>query len=312
MNKHLKLALSLALTGAIMGVLYSMADMEAMGAVFASGDKGWFAFYLALLLPQVFLAGLRWRSLVHHFAATRISVGRAFSQCLGAYAANLIVPSKLGEFVKGLWLNVGERKFLPFFLVAMEKLLDIAATLGILTLALVVVIFAPEYQSRELLLSILAVLLLGWLVAALLLKSMNWPVKLVNKFFVKGDEAVLLAKWREVKGQQGALVSVGAQSVALWVLQLVQFWCMFKIFGVSMQLPELFVGVPIALFAGALPLTTGGVGLRDAALLWYFGTRLSMEVVLSVGILSLLRIVLTGLMGLPFFFVQMREGKHGK
>lgn len=310
MTKHWKLLLSLAFTVAILAALYAMVDVQTLLETLRTANPGWLAVYLALFVPQLLLAGLRWKSLVYHFGGVELSFGRAFCQCLGAYAANLVVPSKMGEFVKGVWLNTGDRTFLPFFLVGLEKLFDMAATLGILTLALVVVLPAPVYQPLAVLVPILVALLAGWTVAFFLLKRARWPLKLINKLFIKGEEEALREKWVAMTGQKGSILKVGALSVALWVVQLVQFGCMFQVFGVSVPGAELFVGAPLALFAGALPLTAGGVGLRDAALLWYFGTGLSMEVVLSVGILSHLRIFLIGLVGLPFFFVQMREGKH--
>lgn len=311
MRKHLKLMISLALTIAILAVLYSMVDMDAFLAVLSRGEPVWLGAYLALFIPQLLVAGLRWQSLVDHFGGTRLSFGLAFSQCMGAYAANLLIPGKLGELVKGAWLNTGERKFLPYFLVALEKILDLLAMLGLLTVALMLVLPSPQYQPRPVLAILLGLLLVCWIIGLTLLKG-TWPVRLVNRFILKGDEAKVQEKWRSVMDQKGKLLVVAAQSILLWTLQLLQFWCMFRIFGVAVDVHELFVGVPMALLAGVMPLTTGGVGVRDAALLWYYGSAISMEIVLSVGILSFLRILLVGLAGVPFFFVRMREGKHGK
>lgn len=310
MRKRWKLLLSLALTGAILAALYSLVDPAVLGRVLTESDPLWLGAYFALFAPQLALAALRWQSLVRHFGDTRLGFGRAFSQCVGAYAANLLIPSKMGEFVKGVWLKTGDRAFLPFFLVALEKVLDVLSTLGILTLALVVVLPEPQYQPRGVLAPILAALLVSWAAGLLLLRG-PWPVRLANRFILKGDEAELRDKWRSVVGKRGPLASVMSQSVLLWIVQLLQFWCMFMVFGVSVDLRELFVGAPIGLLAGAMPLTTGGIGLRDAALLWYFGSGLTYEVVLSVGILSFLRILVAGVVGVPFFFMQMREGRHG-
>ncbi|MBU1610827.1 MAG: flippase-like domain-containing protein, partial [Proteobacteria bacterium] len=286
MAKRLKLLLSLVLTGAIVYVLYSMADLDALAEGLRMANPWWFSAYLLLIVPQVFLAALRWKSMVHHFAATEISRNRAFMQVVGAYAANLLVPSKLGEFVKGLWLKTGDRKFLPFFLVALEKIFDVMATLAIMTLCLAVVLIAPEFQPRSVIGPIFVFLVVGWVVGLLLLRYADLPVRLVNRVFLRGDEQELKRKWDAMLGQKGALVQVGGQSLLLWAVQLFQFWCMFKVFGVTVPLDELGAGSTLALFAGVLPVTVGGVGLRDGALLWYFGSVLSVEVVLSVGILS--------------------------
>lgn len=310
MNHRLKLALSIVLTGAIVWALWSMADLDALRRGLAEADPAWFAAYLALMIPQLVIAAYRWRYMVRSFAGRELGLGPAFAQLVGANAANLLVPSKVGEFVKGVWLDTGERRFLGFFLVALEKIFDVLATVAIMTACLAVVVVHPLYQPASVLGPVLAGLLACWAAGLWLLYRSTIPVRLVNRVFIKGDWRELDGKWRQIRGQGGPLAGTAALSLVLWSVQLLQFWCMFRVFGISVPLDELGAGSTMALFAGVLPVTVAGVGLRDGALLWYFGTVLSVEVVLSVGLLSLLRILLTGLLGVPFFFVLMRGGRH--
>lgn len=311
MRKHIKLIISLVLTCTILVVLYSMVDVDTLGSVIAKGDPFWLAVYLLLFVPQIIMGGLRWQMVVEYFGDTRLGYGLATSHFLGACSANLIIPSKLGELVKGTWIKTGDRKFLPFFLVVLEKIFDILAVLAILTVALAVVVLDPQYQPRSVLVPILGVLIVCWVIGLWLLRG-TLLVRLVNRYVLKGDEAETVARWKSITSARGKLARVCGLTVVLWLVQLLQFWGMFKIFGVAVELDELFAGSALGLLAGAMPLTTGGVGTRDAALLWYFGSSITMEIVLSVGILSFLRILLVGLVGIPFFFVRMREGKDGK
>jgi uncharacterized protein (TIRG00374 family) len=304
----LKLLLSLALTGGVLWALYARADLGAMARGLAGADPWWMAAYLGLMVPQWVIAGFRWRYMAREFGGVDISRGRGFSQVMGAYAANLLVPSKLGEFVKGFWLRTADRRFLPFFLVIVEKVYDVLATVALMTACLAVVLLAPEYQPRSVLGPVFAFLLVCWVVGFWLLAHMDLPLKLAARRVLKVDEAELRARWGEFMGRKGAVARVAVQSLVLWSVQLLQFWCMFRVFGVLVPLDELGAGSTLALFAGVLPVTVGGAGVRDGALLWYFGTGMTAEVVLSVGLLSLLRILLTGLAGVPFFFLNMRGG----
>ncbi|MEF2145612.1 MAG: lysylphosphatidylglycerol synthase transmembrane domain-containing protein [Desulfovibrionaceae bacterium] len=309
-GRNWKLALTLAFTGAVLAALYSLADFSSLGRTLRQGDPRWLGAYLALFVPQLLLAGWRWQRIAGDFGGIPLGFGRAMAQTLGGYSANLVVPGKMGELVKGLWLFVEGRKFLPYFLVVLEKLLDLLATLALLTVALAVILPQPLYQSRSVILALLLPLAVCWVVGLYFLRRIDLPVRLVNRFVFKDDESRLRTTWQEVWGRKRALAVVCGLSLLLWAVQVLQFWCMFRVFGAVVPLDELYAGAPLALLAGILPLTTGGVGTRDAALLWWFGSGLSLELVLSVGILSIVRVVLPGALGLPCFWREMRRRRH--
>lgn len=314
MPKWLKLALTVGFTLAVLAALYSLVDLAAVGEMLASADPFWLAAYLALLVPQLLIAGVRWRRIASGFGSVELSYSRALCQTLGGYSANLVVPGKMGEMVKGLWLRVEGRKLLPFFLVVLEKALDLLATLAILTVALIWILPAPQYQPQSLVLWLVLPLLGCWLAGMCVLRASlipgGWPVRLANRLIFKGDATRLGEVWLRTWANRSALAQVCGLSVALWAVQVFQFWCMFKVFGAHLPLDELYAGAPLALLAGILPLTTAGVGSRDAALLWWFGPALGLETALSVGILSIARVVLPGALGLPCFWSEMRRRGH--
>jgi uncharacterized membrane protein YbhN (UPF0104 family) len=306
----IKLLLTGAFSLAVLAALYSLVDVAALGRTLRRADPLWLAAYLGLLAPQLLLAGLRWRRIASAFGGVRLSPGRAFCQTLGGYSANLVVPGKMGEMVKGLWLFVEGRKFLPYFLVVLEKVFDLLATLAILTLALLLILHAPQFQPRSVVLALLLPLLACWAVGIFLLGRMDLLLRLAGRLFFKGDEQRLKPAWDAVWARKADLALVAVLSLLLWGVQVLQFWCMFKVFGVTTPLDELYAGAPLALLAGILPLTTAGVGSRDAALLWWFGPALGMETALSVGILSVARVLLPGALGLPCFWYEMRRRPH--
>lgn len=309
----LKLALTLCFTAAMVAALLRLVDVGAVGRVLAGADSAWMAAYLSLFLPQVLLAGWRWKRLAAVYGGARLGYGRALAQTLGGYAANLVIPGKLGEMIKAVWLSLGDHgdrvgsgKALAFFLVALEKLLDLGATVAILSGALLWVLPEPLYQPRGVVVLLLAGTGAMWLVAGLLLWRSNWFVAFFNRFLVRSNEAKVLAAWREALGRRREAAELVGWSLALWLVQILQFGCMFRVFGVVVPLREVCAGAPLGLLAGCLPFTVGGVGLRDAALLWYFGPALGMARVFSVGVLSLARVVLPAAAGLPCFLALMR------
>lgn len=310
MSRKLKLLLTAGFSAGVLVALYSLADVDALGRTLQRGDPLWMLVYLGLLLPQILLAGARWQRIAKAFGNVDLSYTRSLCQTLGGYSANLVVPGKMGEMVKGLWLFVEGRKFLPYFLVVLEKMLDLLATLALLTFALLWIFPDPQYQPQSVVLALLVPLLACWAVGIFLLRRIDLPVRLVNRLVFKDDERRLMTTWQEVWARKGELARVCVLSLLLWAVQVLQFWCMFRVFGADTPLDELYAGAPLALLAGILPLTTAGVGSRDAALLWWFGPALGLETALSVGILSIARVILPGALGLPCFWYEMRKRPH--
>lgn len=312
MSSRIKLVLAAAGSAAVLVALYSLVDLGAVVRTLAAADSLWLGVYLGLFLPQVALAGWRWQHIAGSFGGVRLGYGRALGQTLGGYSANLAIPGKMGEMVKGLWLFVEGRRFLPFFLVVLEKLLDLLATLALLTLALCWILPAPQYQSRTMVLGLLLPLLVCWAIGLLLLRRIDLPVRWLNRLVFREDERRLKTTWQQVWARKADLLRVGGLSLVLWAVQVLQFWCMFRALGARIPLDELYAGAPLALLAGILPLTTAGIGSRDAALLWWFGPALGMETALAVGVLSLARVVLPGVAGLPCFWREMRRRPLGR
>ena len=87
-------------------------------------------------------------------------------------------------------------------------------------------------------------------------------------------------------------------TVCLWVLHLVQFDLFLGAVGVQVAWHEVFARVPMAIFAGLLPVTFCGIGTRDAALVWLFADFAPASTMAVVGMLSALRYLIPGACGI--------------
>jgi uncharacterized membrane protein YbhN (UPF0104 family) len=67
--------------------------------------------------------------------------------------------------------------------------------------------------------------------------------------------------------------------------------------------------VPISIFVGLLPLTIGGMGTRDSALIYLFAAYEPASVMAGIGLLCSMRYWMDTLVGLPFFHAYSVE-KH--
>ncbi len=90
-------------------------------------------------------------------------------------------------------------------------------------------------------------------------------------------------------------------SLLIWFISIVQTMTFFYAVGTNVPLLFTVANIPIAIFIGLIPITLGGMGTRDAAIIFLFSEFATPEKLLGVGILfSIFRYWLLSLIGIPF------------
>jgi hypothetical protein len=88
-------------------------------------------------------------------------------------------------------------------------------------------------------------------------------------------------------------------TAVLWTLHLAQIHCFLLAADVPTSWTMTAARVPAALLAGVLPAAFCGIGTRDAALVWLFADVAPAATMAVVGMLTALRYVVPGLIGIP-------------
>jgi uncharacterized membrane protein YbhN (UPF0104 family) len=96
-------------------------------------------------------------------------------------------------------------------------------------------------------------------------------------------------------------------SVMLWLVQGFEFYAMFLMFDLAPSIIDVYAGSFLALLAGAIPVSIAGLGPRDAVIINFFQSVASFELLAGIGIISLFRIIIPALIGLPFFLTQTKN-----
>ena len=97
---------------------------------------------------------------------------------------------------------------------------------------------------------------------------------------------------------QAALWLCGS-SLLLWLLHLIQIDLFLRAAGVAVPWFCTLSRIPLAIFAGLLPISFCGVGTRDTALIWLFSDVAEPATMAAVGMLTALRYVAPGAVGIP-------------
>lgn len=307
----LKLLISIVLSGIILYLIYSNIDVASFGKVFSDIRIWPFVVFLLLFIPQLWIASKRWNVMTQNIGKVNLPLYTSFKQVVGSYSANMIIPGKMGEIVRIPWMKKYNLQTPVLIIVLLEKIFDILSVLFILLVAAMVYLLTGS-DHKTLLSVTVAILVAAFALLIVLYLTRKRVFSLVEKKFEtalsKKNESFFYFRIRNaisyVDYRIGWYLSI---SMLLWLVQILEFYFIFLMFNISPSVLDLYVGISLALLAGALPISVAGLGPRDAVIIRFFGSYAPIETLAGVGVLSLFRILVTALIGLPFFMMQTRK-----
>lgn len=317
----MKKLLSLAISLGLLALIYWKIDFHRLGPIFMHSDPLWMAASLGMVIPLTMLTAWRFQQLAPPEA--RLGFGESNRLILSASVLNLILPSKMGDIAKALFLPL--RRSLALSLVVFEKACDMLSLLVWCVFGLVWVKLTggPALAAfrSETVFWLCALVVGGSLALGLLLlgseKFAGFFFGLAAKFApgkIKGKITKLADSWQEMHGyfwaSKGRLALVSGTSVFIWLMHLLQIWLFILALGAWCPFVANLALSSLAILAGLLPLTFAGVGTRDAALVLLYGhyfsqpsgdPEMAKATGAALGLLCTARYVLPAIGGIPFF-----------
>ena len=310
-SRHFKLILSLLVSGILLVIIYRKVDPAVFKETLLSISPIPALIFLMLIFVQLALTSLRWNLFTRQIGNVKLPFFTSMQQVIGSYSANLLIPGKWGEIVRIPWMRKYPLKVPVLFLVFLEKALDTLSVVSILFFSSLI-LFLSDFESPVPQLP--SILISGFIVLTVVL------IVLLRKKFGS------LVHWisgigRKPLKEDGLLMKAGylleaagnkfwpyyGFSFLIWVLQVLQFYFIFLMLGITPPLVYTYAGSCLALLAGVIPVSIAGMGTRDAVIIAFFNHLAPYELLAGVGILSLLRIILPALIGIPFFIYQTKE-----
>ncbi|MDX1592676.1 MAG: lysylphosphatidylglycerol synthase transmembrane domain-containing protein [Gammaproteobacteria bacterium] len=208
----------------------------------------------------------RLRHLSHH----RLPLGTGLAASLVALGVNNLLPAKLGEVAKALYLR--ERGAMPFsesvVIVGWERFFDLNV------LVLMALAGASSYLDPSLLAPAVVALLVAW--------GMAWGVirfaTPVRSAIARLPSSRLRAFLHDVHAHldtrmvRGTLLGTAVLSVVVWLLYAGGFWLVLAwIFELRLTTAEILVVFVVAASGMALPSSPGALGVYEAAIVLALG-----------------------------------------
>ena len=310
----MKRFISIAVSVAILLIIYSKIDFEGLLEVFQKSNGWWMTVSLGMVIPITMFTSWRLQQLMPH--GTRLGFIEANRLILGASVLNMVLPSKMGDIAKAYFMR--ERGYLSgslsLSLVIFEKACDM---LSLLLWCVLGLFLYP--QKDELFWAMTVAVTVGLIFGLLLLGSRSFtqiffrlafrisPKKLTKKFrnFEESWGEMQNYFWRDRK----QLLSIAATSIFTWFLHLLQIWLFILALNAWAPFLANLALSPLAILAGLLPLTFAGVGTRDAALIFFYQPYFAAPTGAALGLLCTSRYFLPAVIGLPFLGQMMGAAK---
>lgn len=301
----MKRLISLAVSTAILLIIYSRIDFANLIAVFRDCDPLWMTISLSMVVPITVFTGWRLQKIVPPQAT--IGLWQANKLILAASVLNMVLPSKMGDIAKAYFMrdrgNISGT--LSLSIVVFEKACDFLSLLLWCGFGLFL------YPVRDaFFVGMTGAIAVGFTAGLAILASR----RVANLFFktaqrlapgkIRQKLAAFEISWREMQdyfwGDRTQLAIIATASIFIWLLHLLQIWFFILALNAWVNPITNLALSPLAILAGLLPLTFAGVGTRDAALIYLYQPYFDAATGAALGLLCTSRYLLPAIGGLPF------------
>lgn len=301
MKKTLLLILKLCVSTGLLAVIFSKIPLPAIAAILRQTDISAFIGAVLCYLCACYIASIRWNLLVSHdMRASRLftyyMIGAFFNTCLpGLVGGDAVKAWYLTQDLKAqASANPDQALTDPPITIAvasvfMDRLMGLGA---LLTLGMLAYPFGTAYlagtNSTWLLPLIFAIYLL-LLFLLFLLPSKN-PFRRLTSF------AVYVSRYRT---NSSVLLAAFGYSLMIQILGFFSIVILARGLGIEINLLAIMVFLPIIVVFTLLPVSISGLGIREGAFVFFFGTvGVEAEKAIALSLLWFFSLVLAGLWGL--------------
>lgn len=300
MTKILRMIIPLTIAVAIVGFLFFHIDRDAFLRALVSGNLWMLLLGLVPLALAHLFSVWRWRYLVGVFG-----VHMTFFAATKIYFANLPVakwtPAYSGDFLRALYL----KDRLPLAdgasIVLLESMIDVFV---LLLFVLLSAIFAGWWIYVGI--AVFGILLLI-MTAYLLQSGIFQHISLFNHYAVRLSEV-----FRFFHRAPGALLGAEFLTALCWLQISLFIKLMFLAFGhAEIALTTILTVQPLVTLLALLPVTIGGLGTREGAMLFFYATIAGAPVVLLISLIySTMSLVMFPMFGLLIGFSEIKKLFH--
>ncbi len=290
LNSGLKGSILIAATLLIFYFLFRQIDLASVLSLLSGVPAMVWAGAAFITFSFPVISAYRWRFVLRTLGFDVPAV-RCMLIIIGIWPLSSISPSKAGDLLKALSLRDSIRPAIVAGSVITERLIDV------LTLALLALTGGVVFEDIR----IIAVGAAATGAVAFVFLVAAFQIRLPVGPKLQGIIDDLFRSLRILRSRPGLLAAILALTAANWIATIVQTKLLFYGVGASVPLGFTATALPVAIFAGLLPITLAGMATRDGAMVVLFASFATAPQALAAAILySFFGYWLLAVAGIPF------------
>ncbi|NOZ10201.1 MAG: flippase-like domain-containing protein [Gammaproteobacteria bacterium] len=311
----LKSVIKIVVSGALIALLAYSLEWQPVLDSLAQANKGLVGVALILQVMVFAISSGRWSAiLATHDLGYNVKklIAPTF---IGCFFNNLLPSATGGDMLRAYYIyRHGHGSAIAISPIITERVVGLAVMIGLATLAL------PFLTLSNPLIEGIAHALPWFLflgVLGLVTVGMRLSYRPLHHFFGRWD------RWKPVNillhiteachtylNRPRLVLKIIGYSAVIQVLEIVGFWLLGLSVGSDLSFYTYLLIVPLVLVASSLPVTVGGLGVREAAAVSLFAVMgMSRADGAAVALLFLVALVVASLPGL-YFFLTMKDHKE--
>jgi len=283
-------ALRVAAAPLLLLIILLLVDLGEIAASFGQIRLLPFAGAVSLVTVNFAVQIIKWRYLLSESA--QVTRGELIRSVIGGYAFVLVIPGRMGEFSRALFIP-GESKLKLMGLVAIDKLSGFSIIVLMSSLSLALLYPGLFY------LPIMGILGLFVLIASRPQFLKVGAQKLSRLLRLRDKVSLFLEGIQTLSSRR--IVVLLLMSFLYFLVYSTQFYLLVLAFE-QVELRVMAICFPLVMLVNSLPITVGGLGVREGAAVLFF-SRFGIQSPSALGaalLLFTINILIPGLCGLVF------------
>ena len=292
----------------ILGLIYWQINFNIILENILQSDMLWLVVGIAMVVPITMFTALR----LAWLSPSKLTYFDSLKLILAASAMNVVLPSKMGDVVKGFFISGNEEAGYSegLSLVMFEKISDLLALLfwcmfGLLYMNNYIVYWQWFF----------IIVLMVFLFSFLMLSSKRFSRSIFNIISIifttklKGKGNNFEKSWAQMTGSlyghKAHFFGIMLFSIFLWLLHLTQIFIFILSLKATVPFVDNLALTPIVILIGLMPVTFAGIGTRDIAFIYIFESYFSAATGAALGVFSTIRYIIPALFGIQYLSYYM-------
>ena len=271
-------------------------------------NRNYFLYAIAYFFVYPWFGIFRWYKLVSN--RYHISFSKAIKIYFFGEGLNLILPSKLGDLSKALYLK--NYKISPFSYasgtVVYEKILDLLSIIIIFILSFLLKGSLTLNNQNQIFASMFLISLV-----IILLFNMHFLGDIILRLTPKNYRSSILSLltflkfFKTLKQDPFTILFFIFFSVLFWAGHMFQIYLFILAANIDITYSQVLLYMPVVIIISLIPISIAGFGTREISLLYFFENLALPENIVLASLMISLRYIIPGLFGLSLLLLFGRK-----